>query len=52
MIDEKDLRILTFLRQNSKLTNEELSKRISMPITTVHNRVKRLERLGVIKSYT
>lgn len=50
--DEKDLLILDILKNNSKLTTSQISKKTRIPITTVHNRVKKLESLGVIKGYT
>ncbi len=51
-LDEKDLRVLELLKENSKLRTSQMSKRLRMPITTVHNRIKKLEREGVIKNYT
>ena len=51
-MDEKDEKILKLLRENSKLTSQQVSKKILMPITTVHNRVKKLEKEGIIKKYT
>src|SRR3989344_3839407 len=52
MINKKDIKILRLLKQNSKFTNEEISKKTGIPITTVHNRIKKLEKLGIIKNYT
>ena len=51
-LDEKDLKILDVLRENSKLSTQQISKRTLIPITTIHNRVKKLEREGVIQKYT
>ncbi len=51
-LDEKDLKILEILKQNAKLTTSQISKKTKIPITTVHNRIKGLEKDGVIKSYT
>jgi Lrp/AsnC family transcriptional regulator for asnA, asnC and gidA len=51
-LDEKDLKVLKILKENSKLTTNKISKKTAMPITTVHNRIKKLEKLGVIKEYT
>ena len=51
-MDDKDERILEVLKENSKLTTQQISKRVSIPITTVHNRMKKLEKDGVIKKYT
>ena len=51
-LDQKDLKIIDILKENSKLTVNQISKRFNIPITTVHNRIKKLEKLGVIKNYT
>ncbi len=51
-MDEKDEKILKLLKENSKLTTHQISKKTLMPITTVHNRIKKLENEGVIKRYT
>lgn len=50
--DEKDLLILDILKNTAKLTTSQISKKTRIPITTIHNRVKKLESLGVIKGYT
>ena len=50
--DKTDLKVLELLTKNSKLTTKEISKKTLIPITTVHNRIKKLENLGIIKSYT
>ncbi|MCX6709334.1 MAG: Lrp/AsnC family transcriptional regulator [Candidatus Woesearchaeota archaeon] len=51
-LDEKDFSIIGVLLDNSKLTTHEISKKLRIPITTVHNRIKRLEQTGVIKGYS
>ena len=51
-LDEKDLQVLEELKQNAKRTTSQISKRVNLPITTVHNRIKKLEKLGIIKRYT
>ena len=51
-LDEKEQKILELLKQNSKLTTSQISKKTRIPITTVHNRIKKLEKLGIIKNYT
>lgn len=52
MIDEKDLKILDVLKENSKLTTNQIAKKINIPITTIHNRIKKLEKEEVIKKYS
>ncbi len=51
-LDNKDLRILEELSNNSKLTTNKLSKKLNLPITTIHNRIKKLEKTKVIEGYT
>ncbi len=51
-LDKKDLKILEILKENSKLTTSQIYKKTNIPITTVHNRIKKLGNLGIIKGYT
>ena len=51
-MDEKDEKILKLLKENSKLTTHQISKKTLMPITTVHYRIKKLEKEGIIEGYT
>jgi len=51
-IDETDLRILEVLEKDSKLSIREISKLLKKPLTTVHNRIKRLEDERIIRGYT
>ncbi len=50
-LDEKDLAILTLIQEDSKLTANQIAKKIGAPITTVFAKIKRMEELGVIKQY-
>lgn len=50
-LDDKDLAILTLIQENSKLTANQIAKKISAPITTVFAKIKRMEELGVITQY-
>jgi len=50
-IDEKDLKILDLLQKNCKLTAKEMAQTIDSPVTTVFAKIKRMEELGIIKSY-
>lgn len=47
---KKDERILALLRENSRISVTELSKRLGIPDTTVHYRMKKLSE--IIKKYT
>ena len=51
-IDKTDLMVLDILKKNAKLTTSEISKAVRKPITTVHNRIKKLVKEGIIKNYT
>lgn len=51
-IDEKDIQLLKLLQEDSKASVQQLSQKTGLPATTVHNHVKRLEQLGVIKRFT
>ena len=51
-LDEKDLRILEILKEEANLTTSQISKKTRAPITTVHNRIKKMKQEGVIKNYT
>jgi DNA-binding Lrp family transcriptional regulator len=50
-LDEKDLAILKLIQENSKLTANQIAKKINSPITTVFAKTKRMEELGIIKQY-
>lgn len=52
MLSEKDMIILGILKRNCKLTTREISEKTGMPITTVHNRIKKMEKDGIIRGYT
>ena len=51
-IDDIDIKVLYGLKENSRATVREISKKINMPITTVHNRLKKLKNQGIIKKFT
>ncbi len=51
-MDKKDEKILALLKGNSRLTSQQISKKTMIPITTVHHRIKKLEKEGIIKRYT
>jgi len=50
-LDEKDAAILTLIQRDCKLTAREIATRIDSPITTVFAKIKRMEDLGIIKTY-
>jgi Lrp/AsnC family leucine-responsive transcriptional regulator len=51
MINEIDRKIVTLLQQDARLSNAALAKKVGLTTSTVHERVKKLERKGVIKGY-
>ena len=51
-MDEKDNILLNELRKDSKRSVQDLSKATKIPSTTVYNRIKQLEKEGIIKQYT
>lgn len=51
-LDAKDKEILEWLKSNSKMTVLQISKKMGIPPTTVHNRIKQLETNGIIKGYS
>jgi len=50
-LDEKDLAILALIQRNCKLTARHIARKIDSPITTVFAKIKRMEKLGIIKEY-
>ena len=50
-IDATDLQILRELQRNARLTTKELAARVNLSTTPVFERVKRLERDGIIDRY-
>lgn len=50
-MDEMDRSILRVLQENARITIKELAEKVSLSATPVHERVKRLERTGVIQQY-
>ncbi len=51
MLENKDLEIINLLEKRGKLPTKKISRRLRIPQTTVHNRIKKLEKEGVIKGY-
>jgi Lrp/AsnC family leucine-responsive transcriptional regulator len=50
-LDELDLRLLDGLQQNARSTFAELAALVGLKAPAVHDRVKRLERLGYVRGY-
>lgn len=50
-LDSKDLAILKLLQQNARITVKEISDKVHLSTTPVHERIKWMEENGVIKQY-
>lgn len=49
--DEIDKNLLQIIQNDSKQTNKELSHKLGLSVTAVYERIKKLEREGVIRKY-
>lgn len=50
-LDHKDRQLLNLLQQNSKRTTKSIATELSLSVTAVFERIKKLERLEVIDGY-
>ena len=50
-LDKTDLAILKLLQQNARITVKDISEKVHLSTTPVHERIKWLEEAGVIKQY-
>ncbi len=50
-LDHIDLKLLDILQHNGKLTTKELAELVHLSPTPVYERIRRMERNGVIKKY-
>ncbi len=50
-LDKIDLAILRLLQQNARITIKEISEKVHLSSTPVHERIRRMEETGVIKQY-
>jgi len=50
-MDKKNEAIIRILSRKAGLSSRTLSKMLKIPISTVHRRVKKLEREGIIRGY-
>ena len=51
-IDEKDLAILEMLEKHGDYTVRQIAKKTLLAPTTIHARIKKLKKNGVIRKYT
>jgi len=50
--DETDARILSLLSRDAKMRIHILAKKLGIPASTAHHRIKRMEQSGIIAGYT
>ncbi|MEK6845194.1 MAG: Lrp/AsnC family transcriptional regulator [Nanoarchaeota archaeon] len=51
-MNPKDQKLINLLLENSRLSFRELARKAGISVVTVINRVRELEKEGIIKSYT
>jgi Lrp/AsnC family transcriptional regulator for asnA, asnC and gidA len=52
MLDGTDMEILRILEKNAKTRMHSIAKKLGIPPSTVHHRIKKLEREGIIAGWT
>lgn len=50
-LDSIDKQILSLLQESSKKTNKELASKLKLSVTAIYERIRKLERAGVISKY-
>lgn len=51
-LDRKDFALISALQQNASMRLEDLAKTVDLAPSSVHERLRRLERLGVIRGWS
>ena len=51
MLDQKDKIILKILQENARTSNAEIARHMGMTASAIYERVKKLEKAGVVKNY-
>ncbi|WP_203257151.1 Lrp/AsnC family transcriptional regulator [Hyunsoonleella ulvae] len=52
MVDDTDLKLLSILKENSRLSFADLGRQINLSPSSVRERVQKMEEEGVIKKYS
>jgi len=52
MLDEKDLKILEELKTDARQSTADISRKTKIPRVTVHERIQKLRKIGVIEKFT
>jgi Lrp/AsnC family leucine-responsive transcriptional regulator len=50
-LDPTDIKLINLLQNDAKQTNKKLSLSLNLSVTAVYERIKKLERNGIIKQY-
>ena len=50
-MDKIDRKILMELQQNAKQNTKQIASKIGLSVTPTYERIRKMERLGIIKSY-
>ncbi|PIN74345.1 hypothetical protein COV20_00275 [Candidatus Woesearchaeota archaeon CG10_big_fil_rev_8_21_14_0_10_45_16] len=51
-IDDKDKRIIEELLEHADYTTRQIAKKVNLPITTIHNRIRKLKNEKIIRRFT
>jgi Lrp/AsnC family leucine-responsive transcriptional regulator len=51
VLDRIDLALLKHLQEDAKQTNKQLSLKLNLSVTAIYERIKKLERAGIIRKY-
>ena len=51
VLDSKDVEILRIIQEDCRVAAREISDRTNTPVTTVFAKIKRMERLGIVRGY-
>jgi len=51
-LDEKDWKILEVLKEHADYTTRQIARKTLLPVTTVHNRIRKLRASKIITKYT
>ncbi|MGB9827854.1 Lrp/AsnC family transcriptional regulator [Thermosphaera chiliense] len=52
IIDDLDKKILEFLREDSRVSLKIISENTGKPVSTIHERIKRLFKSGILRKFT
>lgn len=52
MLDNTDVKILNFLKENARINSSQIAEKINMSVSAVIERIKKMEKAGLIRQYT